>query len=98
MTTGEDTMVTGTKAVRSHRRFEEWAAAKQNCCITCADPAVLEVIRDYLRLRAAKTTGRSYNELWSWLKENLNYKGGRSTMQEHIRLHEPDLWKACQND
>jgi len=81
----------------TQKDFDEWAASKLNCCITCADPEVSTVIEDYLKLRADKKTGRSYNELWEWLRENLNYKGGRSTMQEHIRIHETELWKKCQD-
>ena len=78
--------------------FGEWARGKLNSCMTCADSTVVEIIRDYLKLRAAKETGRSYNELHQWLKDRLDYKGGRSTMAEHIRRCETELWKKCQND
>lgn len=79
----------------NERGFNDWATSKMNGCSICAQPLIKAKIRQFLELKSKGETGRSYRELYEWLVQQMDFRGGRSTMQEHMRRCETELKEAA---
>ena len=93
---GKDTMGHGSIAPKvPDMGFKDWANSKNTNCSICALPRVRDKVKEFLEMKAKGETARSYRELHDWLIQQLDFKGARSTIQEHMRRCEPELKKAA---
>jgi hypothetical protein len=85
--------------VKSTKSFEEWADAAPNTlrkrCVTCQlGEELLEDVRKFLRLKAEKAGAAPSNrQFYVYLQEKYEYSYTLSALEQHIRSHEPDLWR-----
>jgi hypothetical protein len=86
--------ITETGVYEDTDSFSEWAKSKVGCSV-CQQSSAASRIRELLELKAKGESNRSYRELYDWLVKYENFKGGRTTLQEHMKRCEPELKEAA---